>query len=191
MLVLLRSATAPCCRYDICQRGILLTLYATTLPFISQQFAYFNTLQSLVDPTLGIAQPPVICDGLFYTQFRVLQLLQSLYRHLCHPLLEGLCLGRRYCLDDAEKLLRIAGKGLASLARMGGHQYMGTICPHVGIQLRVALAHLLQIIARVFAVGQYFNHIYYAEVPLLLIVIPYNADFSIFKQFQLFFLSHI
>ena len=44
------------------------------------------------------------------------------------------------CKMTTEELLGVCSKCLAMLSRQGQHRYKGTICPHVGIQLRIALS---------------------------------------------------
>lgn len=65
---------------------------AVTLPFVGEVFAYLNAFQALVNPVVGIAEALLVSHGLLDGQFRVLHLVEALFRHLRHPEFEGFCL---------------------------------------------------------------------------------------------------
>ena len=67
-------------------------------------------------PRENISQSLIIYHSLVDAFLRVLHLLQPCARHLCHPLLERLCLGRRNGLYKTEQLLCISHIGKAELA---------------------------------------------------------------------------
>ncbi len=92
---------------------------SVALPFIGEVLAYLYRLQPLVDPVVGITQPFVVGQRLFYTEFGVLQLIQSVGGNLRHPLFERLGLGRWNGLDEAKKLLGVSDIGLVSFTIRG------------------------------------------------------------------------
>ena len=157
-------------------------LHAPRLPFGGELVADADGEDALVDPVGVIAllliglQCPV--DGLF----RVDGLLNALTANLCQPTLEGLCLGRRDGLDDAQDALGIGGLHLSLLAVRGEHLNRGTNCTPVACKLFVPLAHFFEIIRGIGAVRQHRHHIHYGEIPFFLFLVPCGTDLSIFKK---------
>ena len=102
--VLCSGLTGPFASNDICEGGILLTLFNSgTVPFIGKRFSYFDGLESLVYPFVRIAKATVVIICLFEIEFWILHLIETVRCDLCHPLFEGFGLLGWDGLDDAEE----------------------------------------------------------------------------------------
>ena len=119
LFVLFGGASAPFFGDDVGEGGILHPADTSALPFVRQFLAHLNAADALVDPIVRIPQAFIVLHGLFDGEFRVLHLVYAVGGDLCHPLFEGLGLGRRDGLDDAEELFRVGHVGEAHLA-VGG-----------------------------------------------------------------------
>ena len=165
-------------------------LHAPRLPFGGELVADADGEDALVDPVLGVAllqiglQRPV--DGLF----RVDGLLDALPAYGGEPEPEGFCLGRRDRLDDAQDAFGIGGLHLSLLAVRGEHLNRGTNCTPVGRQLRIAGAHLLDVLLGIGAFRQDRYNVLHGEIPFFLFLVPGGADLSIFKKLDGIVLVH-
>ena len=92
---------------------------------------------------VGLQRP---VDGLL----RVDGLLDALPAYGGEPEPEGFCLRRGDGLDDAQDALGIGGLHLSLFAVRGEHLNRGTNCTPVGRQLRIAGAHLLDVLLEVY-----------------------------------------
>ena len=161
-------------------------LHAPRLPFGGELVADADGEDALVDPVGIIAlllvglQRPV--DGLL----RVDGLLDALPADLCQPTLEGLCLGRRDGLDDAQKLFRAGNVRQTHLSVCCPHFQLLTICKQFTCALLFqTFFQNCPIGAGVscrWLIGQNGDHIHYGEIPFFLFLVPGDADFSIFKK---------
>ena len=157
-------------------------LHAPRLPFGGELVADADREDALVDPVGIIAlllvglQCPV--DGLL----RVDGLLDALTSNGGEPEPEGFSLGRGDGLDDAQDALGIGGLHLSLLAVRGEHLNRGTNCTPVGRQLRIAGAHLLDVLLGIGAFRQNRHNVLHGEIPFFLFLVPGGADLSIFKK---------
>ena len=71
------------------------------------------------------------------------------------------------------------------------HKYLGTICPHVGIQFSIAFTHLLEIVSGIRTICQYPHYVNDGEIPFLLIAVPDGANLALLKQLYGFLLTHL
>ena len=88
----------PCCQTtpgladNVRKRGkISIIQDSASLPLICKLLAYFNCLDSLVNPLFGITESPLISDRLLNAFFGVLHLVDALCTNCCKPTLDGFC----------------------------------------------------------------------------------------------------
>ena len=113
-------------------------------------------------------------------EFGVFDFFEALVADFREPSFEGVGFGRWDGLDDSQKRLCIGRFNGAFFTIGSRHFYWGTICHPVGIQIRITLSELFDVILDVGRIGQREDDIVDGEIPLLLGGIPCAADLVFF-----------
>jgi len=143
-------------------------------------------------PFFGVAEALIISHHLLNGELWILNLIDALTGHLCHPKLKRLCFGRRDGLNQAEKLFGRRAIRFAHFSVSGLHFESVTICNGLVSLILQSLFQHAPIDLRIGAVRQHTHNIYNGEIPRFRLIVPKRANAALLKYLNgFFFLSSL